>query len=363
MKIAVIHDSLIEFGGAERLLSAVLETFPQAHVYTSVADPVFTEVHFKGRRISSANVFGRFFANHSSLFQSISPLVWRSFRLDSYDLVLSVSGHLMSNMVTPRGPVFVQYILTPPKNVFSLDPKTPFQKIFPYEIYLRPIYRKQLKTTPHILTLSHHMQHILYHKLGTQSQVIYPPVYLPNDPIIRFRKTPAAPNYYLVVSRIDRTKAIELAIHACNALKQRLVIVGQSNEDRYYRYLHRIAGPTITFCGFQTDRQIAQHYRHAKAFLFTPKCEDFGIAPIEAMAHGVPVIGYFGGGLRETLAEGKTGIFFHEHSAEALIEALRTFRPEKFRPTALRKRAAAFDVRVFKDNIRQYMESALSGKN
>jgi glycosyltransferase involved in cell wall biosynthesis len=357
MNIAIVNDSLFEFGGAERVLLEVLKIFPDAHVYTSVASPSIVKQYFKNTIIHVLPIPQKFFSQHTSLFQAFSPLLWRLFNFNKHNLVIAISGHMMSNFVNPGRALFIQYLLTVPKNVYFLEPKTNLQKIFPYHTYTRPLYEHALRKNSCLLTLSHHMQTTFRTMFGVTPEVIYPPVRIPKRLSKRNRGT-----YYLVVSRLDRSKSIELAIKACNRLKEQLVIVGETNEWTYEQYLRRIAGPTIRFAGFQPDERMEKYYTHAKAFLFTPKNEDFGIAPVEAMAHGVPVIAYYGGGAKETVADGKTGIFFHSHSVESLVGAMKKLQSRTFNSTLLRKHAEMFSENQFQDNFSEYISRVISAE-
>ncbi len=356
MKIAIIVDSLVEFGGAERVLKALQEIFPQAEFFTSVIDRAFKKKHVGTMKVKNIAVPQLFFARHTSLFQMFSPVFWRSLDLRGFDLVISISGHMMSNLVNPRGAVFIQYLLSPPKNIFELEPKTNLQTIVPYHVYIRKIYERSLRRTRRLVTLSYYMRNVFRTLYGVDVSVIYPPVNIPARPAQNHKGT-----YYLVISRLDRSKSIELAIEACNKLNEKLVIVGASNEPAYERYLHQIAGPTIRLVGFQSDKRLEKYYMYAKAFLFTPKNEDFGIAPVEAMARGVPVIGYYGGGLKETVIEGKTGHFFYQHNIGAVIDAIQTFEPKRFSANILYRHAARFSGEKFKDNMKRYINAAITG--
>ncbi|MBI4065117.1 glycosyltransferase [Candidatus Gottesmanbacteria bacterium] len=361
MKIAIVHDSLVEFGGAERVLLALLELYSDAHVYTGYADKAFVQTFFpdlEWSRVHPSWVNGTIIAKHGSLFQCISPFVWRSFNLEQYDVVISATSYLAANMVVVKKPAHIQYIQSLPKNLFGLDPTFWLQKIVPYSWFVTKLFRRSLLSTPHIITNSEHTRHVLYEKTGVWSTVIYPPVDIPRSLPKRKRL-----QYYVCVSRIDRAKSLEISIEACTRLKLRLKIVGTTNEPKYEEYLRSIAGPTVEFLGFLSDEETHKLYMSAIAFIFPAKNEDFGIAPIEAMAHGVPVIAYHGGGLKDTVIPGKTGTFFYEHSGDSLVNVLRTFRRESFSASKLYKYAQLFSKQTFKDQINQYIHHIMTSMN
>ena len=357
MKIAIIHDSLVEFGGAERVLLALLELFPDAHVYTGYADKEFVKAFFPNldtSRVFSSWADGTIIAKHGSLFQCLSPLVWRSFNLEQYDVVISATSYLAANMVVVRHPVHVQYIQSLPKNLYGLDPAFWLQKVFPYGPLVSYLFRRSVLSTPYIITNSKHTRQVLYEKTGVRSTAIYPPVDIP-----RLLPKRGKPRYYLCVSRIDSAKGLEVAVEACTRLALPLKIVGKTNEPKYEQHLRSIAGPSVEFLGLLTDEEIYELYKSAIAFIFTAKNEDFGIAPVEAMAHGVPVIAYYGGGLKESIIPDKTGIFYYEHNSYALVKILRVFQVEKFHPEQLYKHARLFDRQKFKTQINTIVHQAV----
>lgn len=357
MRVAIIHDSLVEFGGAERVLSALLELFPDADVYTAYTDKALIKTFFPSldmSRVFSSWADGTIIAKHGSLFQFFSPVVWRSFNLECYDVVISATSYLAANMVVVRHPVHVQYIQSLPKNLYGLDPAFWLQKLLPYGPFVSHLFRRSVLSTPYIITNSEHTRQVLYEKTGVWSTVIYPPVNIPC--LLPKRKKP---QYYLCVSRIDSTKGLEIAIEACSRLKLPLKIVGKTNEPEYEQYLRSIAGPTVEFLGFLSDEEIHKLYMSAIAFIFTAKNEDFGIAPIEAMAHGVPIIAYYGGGAKETVVLRKTGEFFYEHNKDALIRAIREFDPSRYSPKVMHAMVLQYSEDRFKKEMKAYINAAL----
>ncbi|MFZ5845643.1 MAG: glycosyltransferase [Patescibacteria group bacterium] len=357
MKIAIVHDSLVEFGGAERVLQTLLTLFPEASLYTAYYDRSLVEKFFS--QLSPSHFHYSWAQNtplstHGSLFQFFSPLVWRSFDFSDYDLVISSTGYLLANLVKV-GSIHVQYVHTLPKNLFKIEPPYPFQKLTRYEIIMRQLSQRAFNTTPYIIANSKYTQTMLKTHVGVKASVIYPPVKIPKTMASR-RK----PEYYLCVSRLDPPKSLELAIVACSRLGLPLKVVGNPTDKEYESFLRSLAGPTVEFLGFCSDAEVSRLYESAIAFLFTSKNEDFGIAPVEAMAHGVPVIAYYGGGVKESLAPGKTGVFFYEHTAQALAAALQKFDPRDFDPRELYHQAKKFSQSRFTGEIKAYLEQAVS---
>lgn len=360
MKIAIIHDSLTEFGGSERVLKIFIEIYPDADIYTAYSKKKFLRKFLP--EISKEKIFVSWAQNtplikRGSIFQLFSPLIWRSFNLNKYDLILSNTSYLGANLINANKKPHVQYVQSPPKNLFRLDKKLFLQKIIPYELWLAPIFKTALRSSPFIISNSVNIQRTLFRLSGAKSEVIYPPVHIP--PRLPAKKEG---KFYLIVSRLDSTKNLDLAILACNRLRLPLKIVGVSNDPDYYRMLRRIAGKTVEFLGFKSDKEIAILYQNAIAFVFPPKNEDFGIAPVEAMAHGVPVIAYFGGGTKETVVPGKTGEFFYKNSADDLISILKEFNPNKFSRTTIYQHAKKYSERRFKKEIKAYIRKVISAR-
>lgn len=356
MNIAIINDTLDEFGGAERVALTMLTMFPQAHFYTSFATPSIVRRFFAkfARNIRTPWQILSFIATHRSLMQMISPFLWRHWNLSRYELVLSNPSILMCNMVSVSRGTHIQYIHTIPKNLFGLVPKTPLQRLIGYDTFIISQYRKAITNTPYVLTSSMHMQQTISRLFGIVPRIIPPPVTIPKTKPVR--KSPA---FYLCVSRIDRDKHLELAVEACTRMQVPLLVVGVTNEPAYEAYLHSIAGPTIRFLGYQSDKTIHSLYQRAHAFIFPSRQEDFGIAPLEALAHGVPVIAYFGGGPKETLKEGITGTFFHTHTAQGVMDAIKRLRRKTFNPHALYAHAQYYSEAQFKKRLTSYIGTVM----
>ncbi len=359
MRVAIVHDSINEFGGAERVLLSLIKLYPAADIFSSYADKWILNKFF--RKISSSRLHFSFVQNtslvgHNTVCQVLSPLIWRLFDFNNYDLVISNSFYLLCNQIDIKRAIHIQYICCPPKNLFKFIPKRRLQKIVPYTSLLANIYRKALKSSPHVIVDSKYMQKLIYTLFKVRTKVIYPPVKIPI--VLPFNK--AMSKYFLIVSRLDRSKSIELAILACNYLRMPLKIVGVTNEPKYEVYLKSISGPTIEFLGYRDDKEIKNLYRSAKAFLFTSKAEDFGIAPVEAMANGVPIIAYYGGGAKETVIHKKTGLFFFEHNVDSLIKAIKYFlKYPYFKVETLYNHAKKFTEEKFLYEMNNYVNSVI----
>jgi len=328
MKIAIVHDQLREFGGAERVLVSLKELFPQADVYTSTFS--LSSLGNHADLVKKWDIYSSWFGKIPlinklySPLRFLTPLIWESFDFSKYDLVISSTGSWMCKGIKTKKPTLhISYIHHPPRYLYGYETAVEWQKHLLIRIYGTIIN--------HFLRIwdwkaSHRPDYLIANSIETQkriekfyrrdSKVIYPPVHIPSTAIDYRLKTN---DYYVTVSRLARAKHIDLLIKAANKAKFKLKIVG---TGRNMEYLKSIAGTTVTFLGNLTDSELTQTYQGAKAFLFASVDEEFGIAPVEAMSYGLPVIAYASGGLIETVKEGINGYLFGKQTVEALNEKI-----------------------------------------
>lgn len=352
LRCAIVHDSILEFGGAERVLDSIIKLFPRSDIFLLAVDKDILKFCFPSLNESR---FHFYFNNNiflrSSLLQFLSPLIWKKLNLENYDLVIASSSYLMSCTVEVRESLNFIYLHSLPKNLFNLIEKNKLQKIFNYSFLIKKKYLDSLLRNKNIISNSFYTKKMLWDNFKINSKVIYPPVKYP-----RFIKKQEG-KYFLSVSRINRVKNIELIIDACNILKLPLKIVGNCNDLNYLNELKKKLGPTVEFLGFKSDKDLEQIYSSAIGTICVSKGEDFGISAVEAQAHGVPVIAFNDGGFNETIIHGKTGILFRKYSIESLIQALQKFQTGNFDPKIIRKNAFRFREQRFIYEIRDYIES------
>lgn len=353
MRVAIVHDFLREFGGAERVLHALMQLYPSADLYTLIAnDAILYRLDINKSHLFCSQLNNiPYIRNKLSLIQIIGHFLWSQFDFRKYDLVISSSSYGLSNLIQTGSVPHIQYIHTPPKNIFFSDEKLKLQKILPYQFLISKKYKETVQLSKYILTNSRHIQQLLKKLFSVNATVIYPPITIPDRVSLKNNR-----KYFLSVGRLDRTKSVEIAIHACNKLNLPLIIVG---EGKAYDYLKKIAGPTVEFMGFVPDSNMEKIYNKAKGFLFCAKNEDLGIAPVEAMTHGIPVIAYYGGGVKETMIPQKTGLFFYKHSVESLIKTLKKYDFNDFNSQFLYYHAKKFSEKRFFHLFRMYVNRVL----
>lgn len=360
LKVALIHDFLREFGGAERVLEEFHNIFPQADVYTSVIYPNRLKVHWY--RMCSWNFkqswFGKIpiMRNYPSLFRFLAPYIWESMDLSSYDLVLSSSGWFMcKGVITRADTLHISYIHHQNKFLTYYETPDTWQKNPLKQLYAH-IIAPPLRTwdfiggqRPDVLVAnSHETKRRVEKYYRRDSEVIYPPV---TDPKICWaEKVRCTSDYYINVNRLASPKHVEVLIRAANKVGCTLYVVGQGKE---YDYLRSIAGKNVHMIGEISDLELGNLLFGAKGFLFASVDEDFGIAPVEALMYGVPVIAYKSGGLNETVKDGNNGYLVDELTPEAFATAIRRFEKvdwEKFSKQALVS-AVRFSTSEFRSNI------------
>jgi glycosyltransferase involved in cell wall biosynthesis len=367
MNVALVHDWLTGMRGGERCLEVFCELFPDADLFTLLHVPGSVSPVIEGRRIATSFIqrlpgAAERYRHYLPLF----PAAVRRFDLRGYDLILSSSHAVAKSVRVPPGALHVCYCFTPMRYVWDryddyFGPRAgPAARVLmpPLAAALRRWDRRTAAGVGHFVAISRFVADRIRRAYGRQSDVIYPPV-----EVARFRIEETPGEYYLVVSALTPYKRVDLAVEACNRLGRRLLVVGTGPEAGRLRAL---AGPTVELLGWRSDAETAELYARCRALLFPP-VEDFGIAPLEAMAAGRPVIALGQGGALESVVppgagEPPTGLFFPRQTAEDLAAAIRDFErdPGRFEPKALRRRAEGFDRPLFKERIQGYLRARLA---
>lgn len=353
MKIALVYDRVNKWGGAERVLLALQELFPDAPLYTSVYHPNASSWASGFRITPSILQRMRFLQNKHELVPFLMPSAFENFSFDQYDVVISITSEAAKGIITKPGTAHICYCLTPTRYLWSGYAhyfKNPALRILskPVVNYLRKWDRIASSRPDVLVAISKEVQRRIKTFYNRDSELIYPPVLLNTPELVKTNtRNQKKGSYYLIVSRLSKFtqyKRIDLAIAACNELGLSLKIIGEGN---WRKELESIAGPTIEFLGSVSDKELSKYYKGCKALLF-PAMEDFGLTVIEAQGFGKPVIAFRGGGALETIKEGKTGLFFDEQTTESFKQALILFEKMAFEPHICRAQAEKFSLRKFK---------------
>ncbi len=361
MKVAIVHDWLNQQGGAEAVLSTLVDLLPGAPVYTSIYSPVSMPAAFRQWSIHTTWM-DRLPAIHRrhQPYLLLYPLAFGGLHLAGYDLVISNKSAFCLGIKTSPGTRHLCYCLTPTRFVWEYDAYVGQEEASPLartmvRPFLGALQRWELAAACRVdtfLSISREVQARVRRIYGRESTILYPPV-----DTGRFTPADGHDDYFLTVSRLVPYKRIDLAVQAFTRLNLPLWIAGNGRD---LARLQSQAGPSVRFLGRVSDDALVGLLARCRAFLF-PGMEDFGIAPVEAMAAGRPVIAYAGGGALETVVEGITGTFFAEQTPESLGEAVRRFEASAFDPVAIRAHARQFDVSVFKAGMRSAIENELGG--
>lgn len=370
MKIVLVHDYLGEFGGAERVLEALAEIYPDAPIYTAFYRKGAAWERFKNRdiRVSWAHYIPFFSTRLHSPLRFLAPLIWNSFDFSGYDVVITSASWFVTKGVR-KGPKTVEicYCHTPPRYLYGYQTAVNWQKFWLVRVYaaivnhfMRLYDFDAAQRVDWFIANSREVAARIKKFYRREAEVIYPPVELKAKNLKLKTKTQNSKlkNYYLTVSRIVGGKGLELAVEAANKLKVPLKVAGSpAGYSGTYKELKKKAGQTVEFLGFVPDEELAKLYTGVKAFLALAKDEDFGITPVEAMAAGTPVVAFAGGGYLETVVEGKTGTFFKDYSVDGLVSAMRRLDKMGIKSQDCQNQAKKFSKERFKREIKDFVDS------
>ncbi len=366
MRVALVHDYLVQYGGAERVLEALAELFPKARIYTLIYNSEYFDKIFSGRKIHTSFLQKIPFASsYHRIFPVLMPMAIENFDFSNYDLVISDSNSYAKGIITNPKTLHICYCHTPMRYAwddchryireFGYPNMT--KKLVPFFMnYIRLWDKISAERADYYIANSKFVAMRIKKYYQKDSAVIYPPVNTD------FYKTSAGlvkkGKYFLIFGRLLAYKRFDLAIEAFNALGYDLKIIGEGPEEKR---LKKMAGGNIEFLGRLKDEEVRNYYQGAKAFIF-PQEEDFGIVALEAMSSGIPVIAYRGGGALETVVEGKTGLMFAEQTAKGIMESVKKFDKAVFNPDEIRRHAEKFDKKIFKKKIMDFVEAKLKEK-
>jgi len=353
-KIALVHDWLTTFGGAERCLILLHQLFPTAPIYTLVHDKRNTPPELEDAHIITSHLQRLPGATSNwQRFLPAMPNAIEQFDLREYDLIVSSSHAVAKGVLTHARQKHLCYCYTPMRYIWDL-----------YQTYLEqtrmsPLVERAFRMTAHylriwdyasaqrvdkILAISATIRDRIKHIYGRQAPVVYPPVetgFWRPDPT-------AMSDYYLMVSRFVPYKRVDLGIEVFNHREEKLLVVGDGPLLGRYK---RLAGRNVEFVGSVSDEELRILYQNCKAMLF-PAEEDFGLTPVECMACGRPVVALGYGGASETVLDGITGVHFPEQTPQSLDAAIDRLERSRLSPAACRERAEQFDQQVFLAKIK-----------
>jgi len=364
MKVALVHDYLNQMGGAERVVLALHELFPEAPLYTSIYDPQRVDAAFRSIDIRTSFMQKLpLVKKHHQPFLPLYPFAMERLDLRGYDLVLSSSSAFGKGVITRPETMHICYCHTPMRWCWNYDEYVEREHLGKLARSVLPFFITNLRVwdqttsmrVDHFIANSPAVADRIQKYYRREAVVIPPPVEAQ-----RFLFDPATQpeDYFLVVSRFMPYKRIDLAIEACNSLGLPLVIIGKGRDEQRLR---KLAGPTIRFLGRLSDEEVLHYYAHCRA-LILPGEEDFGITPLEAQASGRPVIAFGAGGALASVVDGVTGAFFHEQTVASLTATLATFDESHYDTQVIRNHALEFDKPRFHRRMLQFIEAKMSAE-
>ena len=358
MRLAIVHDYLNQYGGAERVLESLHDLYPEAPIYTSIYDPPRLPAFYREWDIRTSfmqRLPG--VSSHHQAYLPCYPVAFESFDFSEYDVVLSNSSAWCKAVVTPPETVHVCYCLTPMRWAWRYHDYVERERLGRLARFGLPAAMTALRMwdvsssqrVDRFAAISTAVAARIRKYYGREAVVIYPPVATE-----RFATSRLPGDYYLVVSRLIPYKRVDLAVEAFNQLGLPLKVVG---DGRDRPALATRAARNVELLGRVSDAEVAELLHGCRAFVF-PGEEDFGIAPVEAQAAGRPVVAFGAGGALDTVIDGETGVHFREQTVESVVAAVRRLESLSFDAERIAAHARRFDTSVFRRQIAALVSGA-----
>lgn len=365
MKVALVHDHLVQMGGAENVLRVFQNMFKSAPTYT-----LFFDRNRVGRNFSEKDIRTSFLQNlplgkkKYQWYLPLMPMATEQHDLSCYKLVLSSSSAFSKGVITGPDCLHICYCHTPTRYLWS-DTHSYVQNL-PYPRIIKSYIPKVLSKlriwdrlaadrVDFFIANSQTVKRRIKKYYNRESDVIYPPVSLSKFVC----KTRPGGKYFLTGGRLVSYKKFDITIKAFNRLNMPLKVFGVGPE---LANLKKMARKNIEFLGFVDDQTRTALFQEAKAFIH-PQIEDFGITPVESMASGTPVIAYAKGGAKETVIAGRTGLFFNEQRWEEIADLVIRFKDEMFDPKTIHQYSQKFSEQSFQEQISDYIYNKLKEFN
>jgi glycosyltransferase involved in cell wall biosynthesis len=327
----------MSYGGSEKTFKVLSDIFPDAELYTLFYDSKIKKQLFPIRRMNTSFLqrFPKFLKKRYQILLPFLPIAAETIDLRDYDIVISSSHSFVKGIITRPKTTHICYCYSPTRYLWDKSRKNILLH------YFRVWDRQASERVDQFIACSKTTQERIKKYYKRDSVVIYPPVsaFVPISSELRRDKQN---EFYLIVSQLRQYKRIDLAIEAFNKL-------GLEKKD-----LQQMANKNIKFLGWLPDEKVTEYYQNCRAFIF-PAEDDFGIAPVEAMSYGKPVLAYRKGGATETVIEGKTGEFFDYQNSAILADGIRRLRQKKYDANFIQSHTRQFSEERFKKEIKEYV--------
>lgn len=371
MKIAIVHDWLVVYAGAERVLEQLIMLYPDADIYSIVDFLEENQREFLQNKVVQTSFIQQlpFARKKYRYYLSLMPMAVEQFDLSNYDLVISSSHAVAKGVLTGPDQLHISYVHSPMRYAWDLQHQYLKDSFLTGGVkgwiaktilhYMRLWDVRTANTVDVFIANSQFISRRIWKIYRREATVIYPPV-----DVDAFAVKESKEDFYLTVSRMVPYKKIDLIVEAFSQMGKKLVVIGDGPD---YKKIKSNAKSNIVFLGFQPFEVKLKYMQNASAFIFAAE-EDFGIAPVEAQACGTPVIAFAKGGALETIcgldSVKPTGVFFKEQSISDICEAVSKFEEHKelIKPLYCRENALNFINERFREKIRNLIKEKLNNR-
>ncbi|MBR6505892.1 glycosyltransferase [Candidatus Saccharibacteria bacterium] len=367
LRVAIVCDWLTNVGGAEKVLLAVHKLYPKAPIYTSQYSPKGIDWFLDADvRTGWLRVFP------ARLRRFLGPLRQRWFShldLSRYDLVISVTGAEAKAVRVPNG-VHVCYCHVPTQYYWQMYDEyvekpgfgilNPLVRFF-FKLMVKPLRRADFKAASQVdqfVTISEYAKELIAKYYKKDAVVVHPPVEVED---FKYHGEDKMCDYYITTSRQVTWKRLDLAVKACLKLEKPLIVVGEGPEHNNLVKMAR-GSSLIKFVPLVGKKELVKYLAGAKGYLF-PSMEPFGIAPVEALSAGCPVIAFGKGGALDYVDDGKNGVLFEKQTVNSLVEAIIKFEKVKFDRAKISQTADGFAAERFDSEMRKVVKEVLSAED
>lgn len=366
MKVAIVHDWLVNYGGAEDVVAAILELYPEADIFTLVYDKKKMGSHFSKNKIYTSRLQKIPFATRLyTKLLNFMPKAFEEFDFSGYDLVICSSSSCAKGVITPPTVPHIAYVHTPMRYAWDLfyDYKKRSGRLTRHFMnkWMPAIRQWDFISSQRIDSICANSKYIsrrIKKFWNRESTVIYPPV---NTDFYSYNPNVKREDFYVFFSRLVPYKRADIAIQACIKSGKKLVVIGGGSQLQELKKL-AAKNSLVEFTGRISDEKVRDYLQRCRALLFCAE-EDFGIIPVQAQSCGSPVIAYGKGGARETVVENKTGLFFGEQNAESLAKAIGQFEEANsagtFDPAVIAEHAQKFSRCRFSKEFKDFCEKTI----
>jgi glycosyltransferase involved in cell wall biosynthesis len=352
MKVAIVHDDLVQWGGAERVLLAISESFPTAPIFTSVFDksnPMLSEAFGSKKVITSfmQNIPG--WKNLYKIMLPLYPIAFEQFDFSDYDLVISQTTRFAKSVITKPTTKHICYCHTPPRFLWNFSSEKTSIFLKPYLNFLRVYDQISSKRVDEFLAGSKNAKKRIKKIYGQECKVLQPFV----DEKFFDKKGTFDGGYFLIISRLNSYKRVDLAVNVFSKNGKPLKIIGKGPAQGNLKFK---AQKNVEFLESVSESTLLNLIAGCRALVITAE-EDFGMTALEAQAMGKPVIAYGVGGALETVIEGKTGVFFSKQTEESLSEAIEKFEKLELKGDNCIENAKRFSKVIFQKNLLSFVRA------